>query len=388
MGDAGWPLVAAHLSPGLISSAHGNEPMEMSSEPSRPEPLAGKPPGLQWLLLIVVSVLFAFPLEFADLPAALLIGPMMAAILVGTNGARVRVPRPAFSASQAVVGILIASSLTPEIFSSFLVDWPLFLAAVLLTVAASSFLGWLISRWKILPGTTAVWGSAPGGATAMVLMAGTFGADARLVAFMQYLRVIFVTLGAAFIARLWVDTSGVVLPPIIWFPPIEVAPFAGTVLVALAGGVFGRVLRMPSPYFLGTMLLGAGLHLGGLVDFQLPQWLLAVCYALIGWSIGLNFDRAILRHATRALPQIVLSILALMAFCGGLAWLLAHEMGIDPLTAYLATSPGGMDSVAIIAAAADNVNLSFVMALQMARLLFVLVFGPSIARFIARLIKE
>jgi uncharacterized membrane protein AbrB (regulator of aidB expression) len=34
------------------------------------------------------------------------------------------------------------------------------------------------------------------------------------------------------------------------------------------------------------------------------------------------------------------------------------------LTAYLATSPGGMDSVAIIAAAAQHVDISFVMALQ------------------------
>ncbi len=45
----------------------------------------------------------------------------------------------------------------------------------------------------------------------------------------------------------------------------------------------------------------------------------------------------------------MLSILLLMGFCGAIAWLLSHELGIDPLTAYLATSPGGLDSVAIIA---------------------------------------
>ncbi len=83
----------------------------------------------------------------------------------------------------------------------------------------------------------------------------------------------------------------------------------------------------------------------------------------------------------------MLSIIALMTFCGGLAWVLAHELGIDPLTAYLATSPGGMDSVAIIAAASDTVDISFVMALQTARFLFVLVLGPPIARLIARLVK-
>jgi uncharacterized protein len=359
------------------------------AEPSPPsEPLSGKAPGLQWLLLLVVSALFAFILEIATLPAALLIGPMLAAIIVGTYGASVRVPKLAFGTAQAVIGVLIASSLSPEIFSSFATGWPLFLAAVLATVAASSFLGYLISRWKILPGTTAVWGSSPGAATAMVLMADAFGADARLVAFMQYLRVIFVTIAAAVIARLWVDTSAIALPPAVWFPPIEIRPFAATIIVALAGGLLGRLVKLPSPYFLGALILGAGLHLAGLTDFQLPEWLRAVSYALIGWTIGLNFNRTILRHAARALPQIVLSIIALMAFCGGLAWLLANEMGVDPLTAYLATSPGGMDSIAIIAAASDSVNVSFVMALQTARFLFVLVLGPPIARLIARLVKD
>jgi uncharacterized protein len=350
--------------------------------------LTRRPRPLQWLLLLVVSALFAFCLETADLPAALLIGPMLAAVIAGTNGATVRVPRPAFAVSQAIVGVLIASSLEPEIFASFLHDWLPFGATILATVAASSVLGYLISRWGILPGTTAVWGSSPGASTAMVLMAEAFGADARLVAFMQYLRVIFVTVAAALVARLWVDTSNVPVPATIWFPPIETVPFGMTLVVAAGGAMLGRFLRLPSPYFLGAMVLGAALHLAGLADFQLPAWLRAVSYALIGWTIGLNFDREILRHAARALPQVVLSILALMAFCGGIAWVLSHEMGIDPLTAYLATSPGGMDSVAIIAAASESVNLSFVMALQMGRFLFVLVLGPPIARLIARLVKD
>ena len=93
-------------------------------------------------------------------------------------------------------------------------------------------------------------------------------------------------------------------------------------------------------------------------------------------------------HAARALPQIVASIVALMAFCGGLAFLLSHQLGIDPLTAYLATSPGGMDSVAIIAAASDSVDLSFVMALQSARFLIVLLLGPSLARLVTSWVRE
>jgi hypothetical protein len=57
--------------------------------------------------------------------------------------------------------------------------------------------------------------------------------------------------------------------------------------------------------------------------------------------------------------------------------------GIDPLTAYLATSPGGADSAAIIAMA-SNVDVAFVMAMQTTRLILILLIGPSVAGFIAR----
>ncbi|WP_254633904.1 AbrB family transcriptional regulator [Mesorhizobium sp. GbtcB19] len=340
----------------------------------------------QWLVLLVFSLLFAGALELVALPAALLIGPMLAAILAGTNGATVRVPRPLFGSAQAIVGCLVASSISADIFPVFYAEWPLFLAVVA-TVAASSLLGWLISRWRILPGTTAVWGSSPGAATAMVLMAGAFGADQRLVAFMQYLRVIFVSMTAALVAKMWVDTSGVVVPPIVWFPPIDPFAFAATLGIAIVGGLIGKLVRLPSPFFLGTFIFGAVIHLGLGVPMQLPPWLLAASYAMVGWSIGLNFTRPILRHAARALPQIIGSIVALIAFCGGMAFVISRLLGIDPLTAYLATSPGGMDSVAIIAAAAQNVDISFVMALQSARFLVVLLIGPSVARLVARNVR-
>lgn len=361
--------------------------MPDSPVPSSPGPLSTTPKPAQWAILLIISAVFALGLGAIHMPAPALIGPMAAAILVGTAGGAIRTWRPAFNATQAVIGCLIAASIQIEIFSYFVTDWPIILFSVFSTIAASSFLGWSISRLKILPGTTGVWGSAPGAATAMVLMASAFGADARLVAFMQYLRVIIVTIAAALVARFWVDTSGVAVPDTIWFPPIVWTAFLTTIGVAIAGGVLARIIRLPSPYFLGAFILGMALHMPGYVAFQLPPWLLVISYTFVGWTIGLNFDRAVLTHAARALPQILLSIFILMGFCGGIAWLLAHELGVDPLTAYLATSPGGMDSVAIIAAASSNVNLSLIMALQTARFLFVLLLGPALARLVARSIE-
>jgi uncharacterized protein len=78
-----------------------------------------------------------------------------------------------------------------------------------------------------------------------------------------------------------------------------------------------------------------------------------------------------------------LNVTLLLSFSAGVAYVLTRTLGIDALTAYLATSPGGMDSVAIIAAS-SNVDLSFVMALQTIRFLIIIVAGPPVARFLAR----
>ncbi|MBE0578774.1 AbrB family transcriptional regulator [Devosia sp.] len=350
--------------------------------------LARLPRVVQWIVLLGVTAVVSAVLVLAKFPAEFLIGPMIAAVLVGVNGATIRLHGASFNAAQGVIGVLVAASISIGIFSAFLDDWYIFLAAVVGTLIASSALGWLISTWKIMPGTTGVWGSAPGASTAMVLMADAFGADARLVAVMQYLRVILVSIAATIVSKLWVAAPALPVDGPLWFPPIDWVPFLSTVAVVVAGGLGGRALRLPAPFFLGTFSLAVALHLGGGVSFQLPEWLLAISYTVIGWTIGLNFTRPILIRAMRTLPQIIASILALMAVCGAIAWILVQVFDIDPLTAYLATSPGGLDSVAIIAAASKTVDMSFVMSLQLARFLMVLLFGPAISKLVARHVRE
>lgn len=344
-------------------------------------PIRHLPKWAQWCLLVVISVLLMTLLKLIRLPAALLLGPMIAAVLLETGGGRVKVPQVPYSFAQAIIGCMIARVLTADIFASFLHRWPLFLGVVLVVIVASCTAGFVISKFGILPDSTAVWGLLPGAASAMMIMAEAFGADMRLVAFMQYLRVVCVAVAAALVARFWVHVTSAP-PPTVWFPSIHWSAAVATGILVLIGVIAGRRLRIPAGTLLLPMALGAILHNVGLIEFALPPWLLALCYLLLGWTIGLRFTRRILSHAIRALPQILLSIVALMAFCGLVAVVLVRVVGIDPLTAYLSTSPGGADSVAIIAAS-SHVDMPFVMAFQTARFLIVLLIGPPLSRWVA-----
>ena len=345
--------------------------------------LSKAPAALRWGALLAASLACIVPLQLIHIPAALLLGAMAAAIGVAVLEGGISVPHWPYVLAQGLIGCLVARSIGPAILTTMVERWPVFLAGVTSVLVISTSLGALLARWKVLPGTTAVWGSAPGAATVMVLMSEGFGGDPRLVAYMQFLRVMMVALMASLVARFWVGAGAAARAGIDWFPTLAAGPLWQTLALAGVGAVVGAKSRIPAGPLLIPLFAGIALSSTHHLTITLPPWLMAGCYALIGWAIGLRFTREIVLYAARALPKILASTFTLIALCAGLAWILHVTVGTDPLTAYLATSPGGADSVAIIAASSP-VDMPFVMAMQVARFMLVLLAGPAIAKWVAR----
>jgi uncharacterized protein len=340
-------------------------------------------PALWWGALLPTSAALAWLLTAVHVPAGVLLGCMLAGILLSSRDIQLSISPRLFGLAQGVLGCLMALSLQPSTLAKVAANWPIFLLVTASVMVASATLGWIMMRRKIFPGTTAVWGLAPGAASAMVVMAESYGADVRLVAFMQYLRVALVTATAALIARLFApQVASAVSGSVDLFAVTNPGNVAWTMLVAFGGAWVARRLPLPAGAMVLPLLLGTALQAAGLLVIELPGVLLAGAFAMIGWSIGLRFTRSILTHAFRALPSVLGSIVGLMVFGCIIAAGLSYLAGIDPLTAYLATSPGGADSVAVIAAT-SAVDAGFVMAMQLTRFLMVLVFGPQVSKFVA-----
>jgi membrane AbrB-like protein len=335
-----------------------------------------------WGALVCVSLPLAWLLGRAGLPAASLVAAMLCGIAFGVKGAALRVPRRAFQAAQALVGCAVAQSITGDIVTTIRGEWPMMLFVVGGAVAAGGVVGWTLCRARWLPGTTAAWGSTPGAASAMVAMAEDYGADARLVALMQYLRVLVVVLTASLVSHFLL--GGAPPAPPIAAPQVPWPQLALTLGIALAGAGLGVWLRVPAGAMLVPMLFGALLHSLNLASIHQPAWLQAIASLLLGWYVGLGFDRALLTSALRLLPRLLASALLLIALCALAAWLLVVRAHIDPLTAYLSTSPGGLDSVVLIAMGSDA-DVPFVVAVQTLRLFVVILVGPAIARLICKL---
>jgi membrane AbrB-like protein len=305
-----------------------------------------------WVALIGVSAALSWLLERAAFPAALLLGPMLAAMAFGARGTTLRVPRWAFAGAQAFIGCLVARAVTAPIIASI----------------------------------AHAWGSSPGGASAMIAMSAEFGADPRLVALMQYTRVIVVVLTASIVSRLLLGTSHAA-PPVspradLWALP-PALPFAQTLCLAGGGAWIAQRLKIPAGNLLVPMTIGAILHATGLLAIELPTWLLGAAYTALGWYVGLQFTRDTVAAAIRSIPALLTATFLLIGLCALSAWLLRAFSGTDALTAYLATSPGGLDSIAIIAVG-SGANIPFVLAIQALRIFVVILTGPPLAKLISR----
>ncbi|BES12736.1 hypothetical protein Ef18B226LT_13150 [Escherichia fergusonii] len=191
-------------------------------------------PVLQWSLLFLLSILLSVLFLALHLPAALLLGPMVAGIIISMKGATLQLPRSAFLAAQAILGCMIAQNLTGSILTTLAQNWPVVLGILLITLFSSAAVGWLLVRYSSLPGNTGAWGSSPGGAAAMVAMAQDYGADIRLVAFMQYLRVLFVAGAAVLVTRMIMgDSAETTSQQMVWFPPVSRKRTARAVLTGM-----------------------------------------------------------------------------------------------------------------------------------------------------------
>jgi uncharacterized protein len=153
-----------------------------------------------------------------------------------------------------------------------------------------------------------------------------------------------------------------------------------TALVAAIGAWAGTRLRLPAGALMGPLILGVALEELGILGLAWPPGAPQAAFLVLGVYVGLLFDRASVRRAGRLLPFVLCSTVALVVACAGLGWALAALTPIDGLTAYLATTPGGIDSVAIMALE-SGASAPLVLAVQMLRLFAVVLAGSLVGRW-------
>ena len=343
-----------------------------------------------WAILVAASVLAGLLAQAAGVPAGWLVGPMLVAVASALAWPESpTVPRLGRVASLAVVGGVLAAAFRPSVLPLIARHWLAVGLVTCGTLLISLAVGLLLARVARLDRRTAALGSLPGAASGMLAMSIPLGADPRLVAVMQYTRVVVVVFSAAAVSRFGLvpgtpshQTSGQSSAVAQGTALVQNAlpVYALTALVVGIGAWAGTRLRLPAGALLGPLVLGVAVEELGVVRLAWPPGVPQAAFLVLGLWVGLTFDRASVEAAGRLLPVVVASSLALVVACAGLGWTLAALTGIDGLTAYLATTPGGIDSIAVMALASGS-DAPLVLAVQTLRLLTVILAGALLARW-------
>lgn len=340
--------------------------------------------ALHWSALMAGTLVLGYLLQPVISTASVLVAAMACAMVAGFMDVRLRI-RPALTAfAQALTGTAIASTLHLAELLEAASDG-LVVLGVALTIGSAAAVGWLLVRYSQLPGTTGAWGSLPGAASIMGALATENGGDGILVSLMQYLRVVLVVVTGPLVAHAIVDAQMATASATAVQAFRHVSPVGTPVAIGIAmvGCWIGVRFRILAGAFLVPLALGAVWVTVVPAPVVVPTPLLGCGFAVLGWTIGLQFRRDLLRPLVASLPTMLAAIVAMIALCAASAWLISASHKVSFLTAYLATSPGGVESIVAIALG-TNADMNFVVATQTLRLFSVVLIGPWLARRIGR----
>ena len=157
-----------------------------------------------------------------------------------------------------------------------------------------------------------------------------------------------------------------------------------TLVVAAAGGLLARRLRIPGGIVLGSIAAAALLQALASPSLLSPEWRTGALI-IIGTTTGSTLNRDLLRLFGRiALPGVVSVTIMLMT--GVVVGSLVAGLGVlDPATALFAFAPGGIAEVTA-ASAAVGADAVLVAATHVLRIIVVLVSLPILLRVTRRVI--
>lgn len=327
--------------------------------------------------MLAAAVALSSGLTLAGLPAAVLIGSMLAALALGRG---LHLPKAPFVLAQTMIGTMIGSAMTLPLVQAFLGHWLLVSCTAGATLALSLLIGAVVGRTAGLDRMTALWSSIPGLASGVVVMSASFGASPGIVAVGQYIRVVLVAvLAAVASAVLLGDTPLTALP----HPETGWSGALVFLAVAVVCALVSHNFSIPGLNMILPMTLAAALQLSGMAVVESWPPLMLAAFAVVGLRVGVGFDTEQLRLALGALPHFAAGALALVVICGLISLPVGYLAGVDPITAFLATIPGGLDAVAIVAAT-SGADLPFVMLFQTARFVIALFIGVPLVRHLTR----
>ncbi|GAB3698073.1 AbrB family transcriptional regulator [Corynebacterium nasicanis] len=339
----------------------------------------------RWLLVAPASVALGLLFAWWHVPAGwILAGILAAGSSALLSGVELPLNKYVNRVGRGTIGILAGLPLAGVALGELAGFLAPGLVVALVVVGAGIGGGLLLARTEPeISRETGVLSMLAGGSSVMPMLAKELGADFRYVALSQYLRLLAVSMTLPLVTAFFTmpTAGGVAAPARNWWM------FPVVVLIAFFGMDLGRLLRLPSPGIFGPLAITVVLGLTLPADWSLhpPEFFRVFAFLVVGWMCGGALSMPALRLFARQLPATLTFIVGLSVVCALLAVPIMHWVDITYFEAYLATSPGAIETA--LALSSEGGAGPAVVAIQLIRLLGVLLIAgwlPQILRFLLR----
>ena len=147
-----------------------------------------------------------------------------------------------------------------------------------------------------------------------------------------------------------------------------------TLIIAILGGYLASKKKIPAAYMLGALFLVAIFNIFFNKAF-LPNYFKFITQVATGTFIGSKFHSEDVKMLKKVIVPGMTMVVLMIAFSFVLSYLMSTFLGIDYLTSFFATAPGGIMDISLIAYD-FKANTSQVALLQLIRLISVISFVP------------
>jgi membrane AbrB-like protein len=336
------------------------------------------------ILALAIGIVSALAATAINLPLPWMLGPMIGVTLAALMSAPIHAPAPLRPVVIPAIGVMLGSSITPEIVA-VIPRWSLSVAILLPFLVAAGGMSWLIYRkiGKYDP-VTAYFSAMPGGLNDMLVMGAEAGGEERRIALAHALR-IFCVIMVIVLFYGWVLGVSSQGQAGAWVALDALSVWDWVILLAcgVLGVPFGNLIRLPAAQVFGPMILSGAAHVTGIVTVAPPTIVILAAQLVIGTVVGCRFLGTAWRDVGRDMVLGVGSSLAMLAVTVVFAVIASRLTGIPLTQTMIAFAPGGLAEMTLLSLAMGQ-DVAYVSVIHMIRLLVVIGTAGYVFRMIRR----
>lgn len=334
-------------------------------------------PGSKSLLTLTIATVGGWFGYLLIGDAGWLLGALVTTLIAAFKGLPLGYATSVQTIVIMLVGISIGSMLHPGMISEVGQWVPSIIGLFIAVLITLIGVGYYLRRFGRYDHNTSVLAAYPGHLVIILQLATKHPCDARKVATIQSLRMLFLVL---------------ILPTIafIWMPEQSDEPqrtdylaLGWISLAGVAGVLLAWLLNIPAALLIGAMA-GSGLAaLSGTDIVVLPDLFKVTIFILTGAMIGSRFVNTHWRDISRILPIALVAMSITMLTSAAIAVPVAWLTGFNTAQLMLAYAPGGAEVMSLIALATGH-DPAFVGLHHIIRLLAMAGFFPLLVKLAIR----